>query len=45
MSRAASRWELDGIDVSERAQGAALRVVERMTGEKESGDAAFDSCE
>ena len=35
MSRTISRWELDEIDVSESAQGAALRVVERVTGEKD----------
>ena len=43
MSRTISRWELDGIDVSEGAQGAALRVVERMTGEKDDVGARWET--
>ena len=31
MSRTASRWDLEAIEVSNSARGAALRVVERTT--------------
>ncbi|MXZ79707.1 MAG: helix-turn-helix domain-containing protein [Acidimicrobiia bacterium] len=34
MSKTLSRWELDEIEISSSAQGAALRVVERATREK-----------
>jgi len=34
MSRAASRWDFDEIEISSSAQGAALRVVERVTRER-----------
>lgn len=34
MSKTTSRWELDEIEVSSSAQGAALRVVERVTQER-----------
>ena len=34
MSKTISRWELDEIEISSSAQGAALRVVERATQEK-----------
>ncbi|MXW41594.1 MAG: hypothetical protein F4138_00080 [Acidimicrobiia bacterium] len=34
MSKATSRWDLDEIEISSSAQGAALRVVERATQEK-----------
>lgn len=34
MSKTTSRWDLDEIEVSSSAKGAALRVVERVTQEK-----------
>ncbi|MCY4163540.1 MAG: hypothetical protein OXE93_04910 [bacterium] len=34
MSRTVSRWDLDEIEVSISAQGAALRVVEQATQER-----------
>lgn len=34
MSKTNSRWDLDEIEISSSAQGAALRVVERVTQER-----------
>lgn len=38
MSNVASRWDLDGIEVSKSAEGAALSVVRRLT--RQSNDIA-----
>ncbi|MCY4195031.1 MAG: hypothetical protein OXF04_12210 [bacterium] len=43
MSRAASRWDLDEIEISSSAQGAALRVVERVTRERKDIDEQWET--
>lgn len=43
MSRTTSRWDLSDIAVSDSARGAALRVVERMTREKEEARALWET--
>ena len=43
MSRTISRWELDDIEVSGSAIGAALSVVERMTRHKDEARARWET--
>lgn len=43
MSKTASRWELDDIEVSNSAIGAALRVVERVTRDKREARALWET--
>ena len=43
MSSTASRWELDDIEVSTSARGAALSVVERMTRDKDEARALWET--
>lgn len=43
MSRTMSRWDLDDIEVSDSARGAALRVVERVTRDKDEARALWET--
>lgn len=43
MSRTISRWDLDDIEVSSSAVGAALCVVERMTRRKDEARALWET--
>ena len=43
MNKTISRWELDEIKASNSAQGAALRVVERMTRENDNASALWET--
>lgn len=43
MSRTASRWDLDDIEVSSSARGAALRVVERTTCDKDEARTRWET--
>ena len=43
MSRTTSRWDLDDIEVSSSAIGAALCVVERMTRDKDEARALWET--
>ena len=43
MSRTTSRWDLDDIEVSSSARGAALRVVERTTRDKDEARTLWET--
>lgn len=43
MSRTTSRWDLDDIEMSNSARGAALRVVERTTRDKDEARTLWET--